>query len=96
MDLTTFKTTKPMNQTKTILTAIIEHIIGKKYYANIINTRGTDRCEISSIIFTSRQAAERHKKELSTTISYQWIETVSFRSRIEYDPNVKRYSAPSE
>ena len=49
-----------MNQTKTVLVAIAEFLLGKKYYANIINTRGTDRNEISSFIFCTRQEAEKH------------------------------------
>ena len=81
-----------MNQTKTVLVAIVEFLLGKKYYANIINTRGTDRTEISSFIFCTRQEAETHKQELSTTISYQWIETISFRSRNEYGATSERYN----
>lgn len=82
-----------MNQTKTVLMAIVEFLLGKKYYANIINTRGTNRNEISSFIFCTRQEAEKHKQELSTTASYQWIETVSFRSRNEYGTTGERYNA---
>lgn len=78
-----------MNQTKSVLSAIAEFLLGKKYYAVIINTRGTDRCEISSIIFTTRQDAEKYKSELSTTYSYQWVETISFRSRNDYPMKVK-------
>lgn len=85
-----------MNQTKTTLIAIIEFLLGKKYYANIINTRGTDRCDISSIIFTTREAAEEHKRDLSTTMSYQWIETVSFRSRKDYYTTIKRYNTTAK
>lgn len=81
-----------MNQTKTVLVAIVEFLLGKKYYANIINTRGTDRTEISSFIFCTRQEAEKHKQELSTTLSYQWIETISFRSRNEYCATSERYN----
>lgn len=77
---------------KTILSAIVEFLLGRKYYAVIINTRGTDRCEISSIIFPTREAAEKHKYELSTTYSYQWVETISFRSRKDYDSTIKRYN----
>ena len=82
-----------MNQTKTVLTAIAEFLLGKKYYANIINTRGTDRNEISSFIFGTRQEAEKHKHELSTTLSYQWVETITFRSRNQYGATGERYNA---
>lgn len=81
-----------MNQTKTVLMAIAEFLLGKKYYANIINTRGTTRNEISSFIFCTRQEAEKHKQELSTTMSYQWVETISFRSRNEYGATGERYN----
>ena len=80
-----------MNQTKTVLVAIAEFLLGKKYYANIINTRGTDRTEICSFIFSSRADAEKHRQQLSTTISYQWIETISFRSRNQYSQTGERY-----
>lgn len=69
---------------KTVLMAIIDFVFGHKYYANIINTRGTDKCEISSYIFRDKQGAMEHKKKLETTLSYMWIETVSFRSRKDY------------
>lgn len=73
-----------MNQTTTVLSAIIEFLLGKKYYANIISTRGIDRNEISSFIFRSRTEAAAHRDRLATTASYLWIETVSFRSRKNY------------
>lgn len=81
-----------MPQTTTILKAIAEFLLGRKYYANIINTKGTDRCEISSIIFTSKEDAMRHRIRLSSTYSYQWVETISFRSRLDYDSTIKRYN----
>lgn len=40
-----------MNQTKTVLMAIAEFLLGKKYYANIINSVGTANCEINSSHF---------------------------------------------
>lgn len=73
-----------MSQSISILQAIADFILGKKYYANIINTRGTDRLELSCFIFRSRQEAEVHKKSLDSTLSFSWIETVSFRSRKDY------------
>ncbi len=81
-----------MSQTKTVINAIIEFVLGKKYYANIINTRGTRRCEISSIIFLTRKEADKHRMELLGTLSYLWIETISFRSRKDYNSIVKRYN----
>lgn len=73
-----------MNTDKSILSAIAELILGRKYWANIINTRGVIRPEISSRIFTSREAADRHRQELATTLSYEHVEIISFRSRHDY------------
>ena len=73
-----------MDQTTTILTEILAFILGRKYYANIINTRGTDKCEVSSFIFRSRQEADSHRHALDGNLSYRFVETVSFRSRRDY------------
>lgn len=73
-----------MSQTKTILTAIIEFILGKKYYANIIATNGTGRCEITSHIHRTKQDAAKHRQAIAETRSFTWIETVSFRSYQNY------------
>lgn len=73
-----------MNNSATVLSSIIDFLFGAKYYANIIVTRGTTRHEMSSFIFRSRANAERHKAQIASTASYQWVETVSFRSRNDY------------
>lgn len=73
-----------MNQSATILSSIIDFLLGKKYYVNIIATRGTSKVEMSSFIFNSRDNAERHKTQIASTASFQWVETVSFRSRNDY------------
>ncbi len=67
-----------------LLNKILAHILGNKYYANIINTRGTDRCEICCFIFHTKEEALKHKFTLDTTRSFLFIETVSFRSRKKY------------
>jgi hypothetical protein len=67
-----------------IIQAILALVLGNKYWANIINPRGTDRCELSCFIFTTREDAERHKQDLGNTASFMWVETVSFRSRKQY------------
>lgn len=67
-----------------LLNKILTHIFGYKYYANIINTRGTDKCEICCFIFRNKEEAEQHRTRLSTTASFLYIETVSFRSRKKY------------
>lgn len=69
---------------ETVLTSIIAHIIGHKYYANIVNTRGTDKMEVCSFIFRSKEEAEQHRRTLETTRTYMYMETVSFRSRKDY------------
>ncbi|MCM1077809.1 MAG: hypothetical protein NC411_10675 [Bacteroides sp.] len=82
-----------MNQTKTVLSAIVEFLLGKKYYANIINSVGTDNCEISSFIFDDRQNADKHRQEINSTRSYQWVETISFRSHSDFgSTSIKRYN----
>lgn len=68
----------------TLLSAIIEFLLGKKYYANIVNTKGTNRCEISCHIFRSKAEADKHRQQLSLTMSYLHVETISFRSRNDY------------
>ncbi len=82
-----------MNQTKTVITAIVEFLLGKKYYANIINNIGIGKCEISSFIFDNIKDAELHRQEIIETRSYWWVETISFRSRIKYgNETIKRYN----
>lgn len=56
-------------------------LFGRKYYANIIATKGVAKLEICSYIFATRKAAERHRQEIETTMSFLFIETVAFRSR---------------
>lgn len=65
----------------TVLKEIMAFLLGRKYYANIIATRGTTKQEICSYIFATKEAAERHRDEIETTLSFRYIETVSFRSR---------------
>lgn len=74
----------------TVLTEIIAFLLGRKYYANIIATKGVAKQEICSYIFASRQAAERHRMDIELTLSFKFIETISFRSRkISLDAIVK-------
>lgn len=73
-----------MNQTTTVLTEIVAFILGRKYYANIIHTRGINKCEVSSFIFRSKQEAKAHRNDLESNLSYMFVETVSFRSRHDY------------
>lgn len=69
----------------------MEFLFGRKYYATIINTRGTDVYEINSYIFHSKEEADKHRERIMTTASYMYIETISFRSRVAYPkPKIKR------
>lgn len=73
-----------MNQTTTVLTEIAAFLFGRRYYANIINTKGTNRCEISCYIFRTKKDADSHRDGLEGNMSYKFIETVAFRSRHDY------------
>jgi hypothetical protein len=68
----------------TVLESIVAFVFGKKYYANIVNTRGTDKCEMTSFIWRTKADAERHRKAIESTRTFDYIETVTFRSRKEY------------
>ena len=72
-----------------VLQLITAFIFGYKYYANIVWTRGTERYELSSFIFTRKEDAERHKRDLEENRSFQYVETITFRSRNIY-PAVNR------
>lgn len=67
-----------------VIQRILDLLFGQKYYANIINTRGTFKYEISCFIFRTREQAEQHRLSLADNRSFMYIETVSFRSRHEY------------
>ena len=74
----------------TVLKEVIAFLFGRKYYANIILTKGTTKQEICSFIFANKQAAERHRQDIEKTLAFQYVETISFRSRhIALDSAVK-------
>ena len=68
----------------TTINEIVAFIFGRKYYANIVGTRGTDRCELCAYIFHTRQEANKHRQQLMSTMSFSYIETISFRSHKRY------------
>ena len=72
---------------QTLLTKIIEFLFGRKYYANIINTRGKMDCDITSYIHRTKAEAIKHKQEVEMGRSYIIVETISFRSRNLYIGN---------
>lgn len=65
----------------TVLREIIAFLFGRKYYANIIGTKGTTKQEICSYIFATKEEAAKHREQIETTVSFRYIDTVSFRSR---------------
>jgi len=71
----------------TLIEAILSHLFGRKYYANIVNCIGTFDVMISSTVFVDKESAEKHMESLIGNASYQYIETISFRSRKNYLPN---------
>ncbi|MEZ3589630.1 MAG: hypothetical protein K1V84_01165 [Muribaculaceae bacterium] len=73
-----------MTQTITLLREITAFLLGRKYYANIVHTRGTTNHEISSYIFLTKADAAAHRDALRDNRSYRYVETVSFRSRRDY------------
>lgn len=75
----------------TVLKEVIAFLFGRKYYANIIATKGTTKMEICSYIFATKYDADVHRHDIERTLSFQFIETISFRSRRDYLPAVKSY-----
>ena len=69
---------------QSLISKIIAFVLGDKYYANIVNSRGTNRCELCNFIFNSREQAKQHRLSIETTASFLHIETISFRSRKKY------------
>lgn len=68
----------------TVLKEVIAFLFGRKYYANIIGTQGTGKTEICSYIFSTKEDADKHRKELETTRTFLFIETIKFRSYKNY------------
>ena len=64
-----------------LLSLIIEHLFGRRYYANIVYHIGSRRYDISSYIFTTTKAAREHRDRLKDNRSFRFIQTISFRSK---------------
>lgn len=64
-----------------LLSLIIEHLFGRRYYANIVYHIGSRRCDISSYIFTTIEEAREHRDRLKDNRSFRFIQTISFRSK---------------
>lgn len=69
-------------------TIVIERILallfGRKYFVNIVNWRGTDRIQPTEHIWKTKAQALAHKRDIESTLSFSFVETISFRSRFEY------------
>ena len=64
-----------------VLNAVLDYLFGPKYYANVVNVQGTAKCEICSYVFSSKEQALKHKNELSDSITFKFVDTISFRSK---------------
>ena len=74
---------KTMNET--VLQRIIAFVFGHKYYANIIRTRGLGgTVDLTSFIHPTKADAIAHQRDILLTASYEYVETISFRSRNLY------------
>lgn len=67
-----------------VLDIIVDKILGRKYWANIVNMRGTNRVELSCYIFRTAEGAERHRQSLENNATFRVVDTVSFRTRTDY------------
>lgn len=65
----------------TVINEVMAFLFGRKYYANIVATKGIEKMEVCSFIFATRNAAERHRADVESTLSFRYIDTVSFRTR---------------
>ncbi len=75
---------------ETVLQRIVAFVFGHKYYANIIRTKGVGgTVDLTSFIHPTRADAMRHRRDIEQTVSYAFVETISFRSRETY---VKTFS----
>jgi hypothetical protein len=80
-----------MNTQKSILSNVIDHIFGRKYYLNVVNVLGTAECEVCCYIFTTKQEADEHRRDLRDNRTLKFVETISFRSRLSYYNNRRKW-----
>ena len=81
---------------KNLFEAIMAHLFGHKYYAVIVNRKGTLGCFICDAIYADKEAAKAKEQELVFNNSFQYIETISFRSRINYTYKVNNKNKITE
>lgn len=70
-----------LNDMKRLLKEISRFVFGDVYYAVIIGERGSDRYDLASQIHSTLASAEAHRRRISETRTYIYIETIRFRSR---------------
>lgn len=68
---------------------IIDKVLGYKYYAIVVDYMGYD--SLSAEIFTSKEAAEKHAKEMQEGRNQYKLHVISFRSRRPLLPEVIKY-----
>lgn len=68
----------------TLIEKILAHLFGHKYYINTIRVRGVQQYEATSSIHLSKSAALAHRTQIESTLSFSFVETISFRSRRHY------------
>lgn len=73
---------------ESIIQRAVSIVLGHKYYCNIVNVLGTDTHEMTSYIFSQKADAEAHRRRINSTLSFEYVETISFRSRKVYKSNI--------
>lgn len=68
---------------------ILEKIFGRKYYAIVVDYMGYD--SLSAEIFTSKDSAEKHAKEMQEGRNQYSLHVISFLSRRPLLPEVIKY-----
>lgn len=74
---------------KKIINKLSEKMVGCKYYAIVVDYMGFD--SLSAEIFTSKDAAEKHAKEMQEGRNQYELHVISFRSRRPLLPEVIKY-----
>jgi hypothetical protein len=77
-----------MNPQKTVIQGIadtvgeiVDALLGRKYYAVVVGTRGKEMYFLTSDIFKSRAEAEQRREELRSNATFYYVEMHSFRSQ---------------
>lgn len=63
---------------------LYHRIFGYRYYAIIIGTQGSGIYEVASQIHRTKKSAEEHRIRIVNTLTYVYIETISFRSKNDF------------